>query len=215
MYVPAFGVSVIAYNLNRDRHKSHGVWRMTDVGARDGNDHPAGPNLVKRFAGWAPLGVPRRESDIDHAVEQLYEVYFAHTDDKITAMDRLITQNERIVSRSGMIMSFSGIMVGILLFVANKPQIFSHAYQEIGFYFAVAVWAVCTLRLLWSLRHHLPPPWEYNTAIDFKMTAKLYLRRMSLYNELLVAAAFCFAVTLAMIIPMTASYVDLIFHSKP
>lgn len=179
----------------------------------DGARH-ASPVAYKPFSGWAPCGVPRNELDIEYAVEQLHEVYFAQSDDKLTAMDRLITQNERIVSRSGMLMSFSGIIVGILLFIANNAQIFSNEWQRIGFYGAVVPWVVCTIRLLWALRHKLPPPWEYNTSVDFKMTARLYLLRMNLYNDLLIASVFCFVVMMALLMPLSATFVDFIFRSK-
>jgi len=47
------------------------------------------------------------------------------------------------------------------------------------------------------------------------MTVRLYIYRMRLYNEFLIASVFCFALMMILLMPVSATFVDFIFRAKP
>jgi hypothetical protein len=173
------------------------------------------PATYKPFSGPAIWGVPYTDLDINYAVEKLYEHYYESANDPALAMERIINQNEKIVSRCGMLMGFSSIIIAISLYIATNHQMLPTIWQRVGFYTALSVWVISILRLLWSLKHKLPPPWEYGTSVDFKMTAKLFIIRMGLYNLLLIASVTCFVTMMALLMPISARPADLIFYNYP
>ena len=90
-------------------------------------------------------------------------------------------------------MQFSGILIAVFLFIATDFSV-THSLATLGLDSAVGVWLLCTLRLLWSLKHELPPPDQFDLITDFEFTAHLYIKRMGLYNIALVASVISFVV---------------------
>jgi len=169
----------------------------------------------RAYIGFVIWGVPYSEVDIDYAVDCLFKFYYApepgSRDAMLAAMDRMINQSEKIVSRCGMLMSFSGILIAISLYIATNPNLLPALWQRCGFYTALLFWVISILRLLWSLKHMLPSPSTYGTEIDFRMTARLFLGRMGLYNILLINCMVSFSIMMVLLTPISATFVDAIF----
>ena len=165
----------------------------------------------KLYSGFSLFGVPYNEIDIRYSAERLFDIYSDNGEDIPKAMNLILDQNERVVSRCGMLISFSGLLIALLLFVANKPNVLPMTWQQWVFYSVMLVWVISTMHLLWSLKHKFPPTWEFHTKYDFILTAELFLKRMGSYNLALMAAIGSFITIVFVISPISAVLSDKIF----
>lgn len=170
-----------------------------------------GPEKRKLYSGISIFGVPYADIDIRYAAECLFDIYSNEGKDVHKAMNSILEQNERVVSRCRMLISFSGILIALFLFVANKPDVLSNAWQKWVFYCIMLLWVVSTLNLLWSLKHKFPATWDFMQKQDFILTAELFLRRMGNYNVALMAAIFSFLTIAFVLSPISAVISDKIF----
>ena len=166
----------------------------------------------KLYSGFSLFGVPYNEIDIRYSAERLFEIYSDHGNDIQEAMNLILNQNERVVSRCGMLISFSGILIALLLFIANKPNVLPMIWQQWVFYCVMLVWVISTMHLLWSLKHKFPPPWEFHTKYDFILTAELFLRRMGSYNLALMATIGSFMAIVFVLLPISTVISDKLFN---
>jgi hypothetical protein len=174
------------------------------------DEPPINGRRKRPYGGLSWKGVPFTEIDRMYAAERLREVYGGSPQE---AVQILLENNERIISRCGLLITFSGILMAVYLFIATNPKFLPTVWQECGFYGSMFVWVVFTLRLLWSLKHELPPPWDFGTEEDFKFTARLYLKRMGRYNSALLVTVICFVAILCLLAPVTAVISDYIFNN--
>jgi hypothetical protein len=168
----------------------------------------------RAYGGPAPFGVPLLEADIAYAAEMLKDLLLANHPNSNAAVRTLLEYNERVVSRCGTLMSFSGVIMALMLYIATNPAFFSHKWQVYTYYTVAFLWFLVMIRLLYSLAHRMPPPWAFSNEEDFVFTARLYLRRMSLYNFALITSISCFIVMGALLLPFSAVFVDSVFHQK-
>jgi hypothetical protein len=163
------------------------------------------------YGGFSLWGVPYSRVDMEYAAVQIRELYFDKFEYPNGPMRAILEYNEKIVSRCGILMSFSGILIAVFLFAANNPRIITSSWQRWGVYASLTVWIVTIVRLLLSLRHQLPPPWEFGSDYDIDTTIKIFIRRMGYYNLALVASTICFVVIFILLAPIGASLADHIF----
>ncbi|HUI96049.1 MAG TPA: hypothetical protein VLX44_09875 [Xanthobacteraceae bacterium] len=165
----------------------------------------------RAYGGFSLWGVPYARVDIEYATAQIRKLYFEKFPGPNGPMQALLDYNEKIVSRSGMLMGFSGILIAVSLFIAANPKFLPTLWQRWAFYVVIAIWVIATLRLLWSLRHEMPAPWEFGSQPDVDRTIRLFLRRMGNYNLALAASVICFACIVILLAPVSAAIVDRIF----
>lgn len=170
-------------------------------------------NERKPYGGFSLFGVPYNPIDIRYATEQLFELYSDNGRNVSDAMIRILEQNERVVSRCGMLTTFSGTLIALSLFVANKPDMLPALWQQYVYYIVMLVWVLTTMHLLWTLKHKLPPVWDFYQKSDFMLTAELFLQRMGSYNVALMAAIGSFIATAFVLSPLSAVVSDKIFNA--
>lgn len=179
--------------------------------AEDSVNKPS--NERKLYGGFSLFGVPYNPLDIRYAVESLFELYSDGGKNIPGAMSRILDQNERVVSRCGMLITFSGTLIALSLFVASRPDVLPALWQQYVYYAVMMFWVLTTMHLLWTLKHKLPPVWDFFRKDDFVLTAELFLQRMGSYNIALMAAIGSFVAIAFVLSPLSAVVSDKIFHA--
>ncbi len=160
---------------------------------------------AKPSNGFNWFGVPYNSIDVNCAIDHLKKFYNTENDMAL-AVERLLDNNERVVSRCSMLMTFSSLTMAVFFFIANSiannKAIQLAMWQRCGIYIATIIWIPPILCLLWSLKHELPPPEKYTLVDDFEFTAKLFFKRMGLYNVALFVSIISFIIMIITLLPI-------------
>jgi hypothetical protein len=126
-------------------------------------------------------------------------------DNDAEAVRMLLERHEQLISRCALLLGFASILVAIVVFLAPDVPALPWVWERDLFYLSIFVWGIPTGHLLLSLRHEMPPPWEFGSIRHFDFVAGLYVRRLWLYNATLIATLVSYAVIFLLFVPVEVS----------
>ena len=132
------------------------------------------------------------------------------------ALEKVLDLNEKVVSRCGMLVHFSSVLIVLFMFVVKNSYVLPLPGHRTGFYIAMFFWVTSTMILLWSLKHMLPRADRFGTEQDFDFTARIYYRRMGIYNVALITAILAFGIIVILLAPvhLDINFIDQLFGPR-